>query len=64
MAQVASHPLTVSDVIDQRPMGRFQIGKDSPDRPVNLVFGAGYQFAVTANPVIQNNVVATVRVTF
>jgi hypothetical protein len=44
--------------------GRFQIGKDSPDRPVNLVFGAGYQFAVTANPVIQNNVVATVRVTF
>jgi MFS transporter, AAHS family, 4-hydroxybenzoate transporter len=26
MAQVASHPMTVSDVIDRRPMGRFQIG--------------------------------------
>jgi MFS transporter, AAHS family, 4-hydroxybenzoate transporter len=25
MAQLASHPLTVSDVIDQRPMSRFQI---------------------------------------
>ena len=44
--------------------GRFRIGKDSPDRPENLIVGAGYQFAVTANPVIQNNVVATVRVTF
>lgn len=44
--------------------GRFRIGKDSPDRPVNLIVGAGYQFSVTANPVIQNNVVATVRVTF
>jgi hypothetical protein len=44
--------------------GRFQIGKDSPTRPVNLIFGVGYQFAVTANPVVQNNVVATVRVTF
>jgi len=44
--------------------GRFQIGKDNPDRPVNLVVGAGYQFAVTANPVTANNIVATLRVTF
>jgi hypothetical protein len=44
--------------------GRFKIGQDTPTRPVNLIFGAGYQFAVTSNPVVQNNVVATVRVTF
>lgn len=44
--------------------GRFKIGQDSPTRPINLVFGAGYQFAVTSNPVIQNNVVGTVRITF
>jgi hypothetical protein len=44
--------------------GRFKIGMDSPTRPVNLIVGAGYQFAVTGNPVTQNNVVATVRVTF
>jgi hypothetical protein len=34
-----------------------QIGKDSHTRPVNLIFGASYQFAVTANPVTPNNVV-------
>ncbi len=45
-------------------LGRFKIGMDSPTRPINLIVGAGYQFAVTPNPVIQNNVVATVRVTF
>jgi hypothetical protein len=44
--------------------GRFKIGMDSPTRPINLVIGAGYQVAVTPNPVIQNNVVATVRITF
>jgi hypothetical protein len=44
--------------------GRFKIGMDSPTRPINLIIGAGYQFAVTPNPVTQNNVVATVRVTF
>jgi hypothetical protein len=44
--------------------GRFKIGQDSPTRPVNLIFGVGYQVAVTPNPVIQNNVVATIRVTF
>jgi len=44
--------------------GRFPIGQDSPTRPVNLIFGVGYQVAVTANPVIQNNLVATVRITF
>ena len=44
--------------------GRFKIGQDSPTRPVNLIFGVGYQVAVTPNPVIQNNVVATLRVTF
>src|ERR1700693_557084 len=41
--------------------GRFKIGMDSPTRPVNLIVGAGYQVAVTPNPVTQNNVVATVR---
>ena len=44
--------------------GRFPIAMDSPTRPVNLIFGVGYQFAVTPTPVVQNNVVATVRVTF
>jgi hypothetical protein len=44
--------------------GRFKIGQDTPTRPVNLIFGAGYQFSVTANPVVYNNVVATARVTF
>ena len=43
--------------------GRFKIGMDSPARPVNLIFGAGYQFGDT-NPVTQNNWVATLRVTF
>ena len=28
--------------------GRFKIGQDTPTRPVNLIVGAGYQFAVTA----------------
>ena len=45
-------------------LGRFKIGMDSPTRPINLIVGAGYQVAVTPNPVTQNNVVATVRVTF
>jgi hypothetical protein len=30
----------------------------------NLIFGVGYQVAVTPNPVIQNNLVATLRYTF
>jgi len=30
----------------------------------NLIFGVGYQFAVTNNPVLSNNIVASVRVTF
>ena len=45
-------------------LGRFKIGMDSPTRPVNLIIGAGYQVAVTPNPVTQNNVVATARITF
>jgi hypothetical protein len=45
-------------------LGRFKIGMDSPTRPINLIVGAGYQIAVTANPVTQNNFVGTVRVTF
>jgi hypothetical protein len=44
--------------------GRFKIGQDSPTRPINLIIGAGYQFAVTSDPVVKNNWVATVRVTF
>jgi hypothetical protein len=44
--------------------GRFKIGQDTPTRPINLIFGAGYQFAVTSNPVTANNWVATVRITF
>jgi hypothetical protein len=39
--------------------GRFKIGQDSPTRPINLIIGAGYHVAVTPNPVVQNNVVAT-----
>jgi hypothetical protein len=45
-------------------LGRFQIGNDSPTRPINLIVGAGYQIAVTPNPVTQNNFVGTIRVTF
>jgi hypothetical protein len=45
-------------------LGRFRIGMDSPTRPINLIIGAGYQVAVTPNPVTQNNFVGTVRVTF
>jgi hypothetical protein len=44
--------------------GRFKIGMDTPTRPINLIFGAGYQFSVTSNPVIANNWVATARITF
>jgi hypothetical protein len=28
-------------------LGRFQIGNDTPTRPINLIIGAGYQMAVT-----------------
>jgi hypothetical protein len=45
-------------------LGRFKLGNDTPTRPVNLIIGAGYQMAVTANPVTQNNFVGTIRVTF
>jgi hypothetical protein len=45
-------------------LGRFKIGQDSPTRPINLIVGAGYQIAVTQNPVTQNNFVGTVRITF
>ena len=45
-------------------LGRFQIANDTPTRPVNLIIGAGYQVAVTPNPVTQNNFVGTLRVTF
>jgi hypothetical protein len=44
--------------------GRFKIGNDTPTRPINLIFGVGYQVAITPNPVVANNVVATVRVNF
>jgi hypothetical protein len=44
--------------------GRFKIGQDTATRPINLIFGAGYQMAVTSNPVIKNNFVASVRITF
>jgi hypothetical protein len=44
--------------------GRFKIGVDTPTRPINLIFGAGYQFSVTSNPVTANNWVATTRITF
>jgi hypothetical protein len=45
-------------------LGRFKIAQDSPTRPVNLIVGAGYQVAVTPNPIIQNNFVGTIRITF
>jgi hypothetical protein len=45
-------------------LGRFKIGQDTATRPVNLIFGAGYQVALTSNPVIKNNFVATLRITF
>ena len=45
-------------------LGRFRIGMDSPTRPINLIVGAGYQVAVTPNPVVQNNFVGTIRITF
>jgi hypothetical protein len=44
--------------------GRFKIGQDSPTRAMNLIFGVGCQIAVTQNPVIHNNIVATTRLTF
>jgi hypothetical protein len=44
--------------------GRFKIGQDSPTRPIDLTFGVGYQVAVTSNPVIKNNFVATLRISF
>ena len=33
--------------------GRFKIANDTPTRPVNLITGAGYQVAVTPNPVTE-----------
>jgi len=36
----------------------------SPTRPVDLIIGAGYQFAVMATPVVENNFVGTIRMTF
>jgi hypothetical protein len=45
-------------------LGRFQIGNDTPTRPINLIIGAGYQVAVTPNPVTSNNFVGTMRITF
>ena len=45
-------------------LGRFKLANDTPTRPVNLITGAGYQVAVTPNPVTQNNFVETIRVTF
>ena len=45
-------------------LGRFKIGQDTATRPINLIIGAGYQMAVTANPVTKNNFVATARITF
>ncbi|MEW6438426.1 MAG: hypothetical protein AB1508_14805 [Pseudomonadota bacterium] len=44
--------------------GRFKIGQDSATRPMNLIVGVGCQIAVTQNPVIHNNIVATTRLTF
>jgi hypothetical protein len=40
-------------------LGRFPLGGRE-----NLIVGAGYQFAVTSNPVTNNNWVMTVRMTF
>ena len=45
-------------------LGRFKMGQDTATRPINLIIGAGYQMAVTANPITKNNFVATMRVTF
>jgi hypothetical protein len=45
-------------------LGRFKIGQDTATRPVNLIIGAGYQVAVTSNPVVKNNFVGTLRITF
>lgn len=39
--------------------GRFNFGGR-----INAIFGAGYQFAVTENPVTRNNWVVTTRITF
>ena len=36
----------------------------NPTRPVDLIIGTGYQFAVMSSPVVQNNFVGTIRVTF
>jgi hypothetical protein len=40
--------------------GRFPLGNSRE----NLIVGAGYQFAVTNNPVIANNVVVSARISF
>jgi hypothetical protein len=40
-------------------LGRFELAERE-----NLIIGAGYQFAVTNNPVIANNRVVTARLTF
>jgi hypothetical protein len=45
-------------------LGRFKIGQDTATRPINLNFGAGYQVALTSNPLVKNNFVATLRITF
>ena len=45
-------------------LGRFKIGQDTATRPINLIIGAGYQMALTSNPVTKNNFVATMRITF
>ncbi len=45
-------------------LGSLQDRMDSPTRPINLIVGAGYQVAVTPNPVVQNNFVGTIRITF
>jgi len=45
-------------------MGRFKIGQSTPRRPINLIFGAGFQVAVTPNPVTKNTFIATARITF
>ncbi len=34
-------------------LGRFGIGMDAPTRPIKLILRAGYQVAVTPNPVTQ-----------
>jgi hypothetical protein len=45
-------------------LGRFKIGQDTATRPINPIIGAGYQMALTSNPVTKNNFVATMRITF